>query len=374
MKSTSLQALHLVPPAAGPVSRARKQFNTLIKKLEAARALLAQWKEALPLVMSKMDSEYNPLVDTQGEHFKQLLVLLDDMHGNKLLGKREREKLSRFVASNALDLLADADDAVLKDLYNRHSGADFDAQEDESKEEIRHMMEMLLGAEFKGDIDVRSPEAMLKAFHAQLAEQDGEAAAPERHQEEPRPKRAADLARERRLAAEAQRVKQSMRDIFRKLASQLHPDRETDDAERQRKTALMQRVNAAYAANDMLGLLELQLEVEQIDQASLANLSEERIKQYNKVLKEQLSEFESEIDGFIGVASVEMDADMFDEVTPASIIRALDSDIAHLRLQIAIIEEDLQSLHDVKMLKAWLKDLPNQPSKQRQQRDDDPFW
>jgi hypothetical protein len=374
MKSTSQQALRLVHPAAGPVSRARKQFNTLIKKLEAARALLAEWKETLPAVMSKIDSEYNPLVDIQGERFKQLILLLDEMHGNKLLGKREREKLSRFVASNALDLLADADDAVLKDLYNRHSGADFDAQEDESKEEIRHMMEMLLGAEFKGDIDVRSPEAMLKAFHAQLAEQDGEAAAPEQHREEPRPKRAADLARERRLAAEAQRVKQSMRDIFRKLASQLHPDRETDHAERQRKTALMQRVNAAYAANDMLGLLELQLEVEQIDQASLANLSEERIKQYNKVLKEQLSELESEIDGFIGVASVEMDADIFDEVTPASIIRALDGDIAHLRLQIAIIEEDLQSLHDVKMLKAWLKDLPNQPSKQQQQRDDDPFW
>jgi hypothetical protein len=374
MKPTSPQALRLVPPAVGPVSRARKQFNTLIKKLEAARALLAEWKETLPAVMSKIDGEYNPLVDTHGEHFKQLLVLLDDMHDHKLLGKRERQKLSRFVASNALDLLADADDAVLKDLYNRHSGDDFDAQEDESKEEIRLMMETLLGAEFKGDIDVRSPQAMLKAFHAQLAEQEGEAAAPQQHQEESRPKRPADLARERRLAAEAQRVKQSMRDIFRKLASQLHPDRETDDAQRQRKTTLMQRVNAAYAANDMLGLLELQLEVEQIDQASLANLSEERIKQYNKVLKEQLSELESEIDGFVGVASIEMHADIFDEVTPASMIRELDSDIAHLRLQIAIIEEDLQSLRDVKLLKAWLKKLPNQSSKQQLQRDEDLFW
>ncbi len=374
MKSTAPKALRIIPAAAGPVSRARKQFNTLIKKLEAARALLAQWKETLPAVMSKIDSEYNPLVDTQREHFKQLLVLLDDMHDQKLLGKREREKLSRFVASNALHLLADADDAVLKELYNRHSGDDFDAQEDESREDIRLMMETLLGAEFKGDIDVRSPHAMLKALHAQLAEQDGEAAAAEQQQEQPRPKRPADLARERRLAAEAQRVKQSMRDIFRKLASQLHPDRETDDAERQRKTALMQRVNAAYAANDMLGLLELQLEVEQIDQASLANLSEDRIKQYNKVLKEQLSELESEIDGFVGVASVEMDAGFFDEVTPASMIRELDSDIAHLRLQIALIEKDLQSLRDVKLLKAWLKELPNQSSKQRLQRDDDLFW
>jgi hypothetical protein len=75
MKSTSRQALRLVQPAAGPVSRAGKQFNTLIKKLEAARALLAQWKETLPVVMSKIDSDHNSLVDTQGERLKQLLVL-----------------------------------------------------------------------------------------------------------------------------------------------------------------------------------------------------------------------------------------------------------------------------------------------------------
>lgn len=69
-----------------------------------------------------------------------------------------------------------------------------------------------------------------------------------------------------------------MRDIFRKLASALHPDRETDPAEHGRKTALMQRANVAYAANDLLGLLELQLEVDQIDQTGLDNLGDDRIK------------------------------------------------------------------------------------------------
>ena len=57
----------------------------------------------------------------------------------------------------------------------------------------------------------------------------------------------------------------AVREIFRKLASALHPDRETDPGERARKTALMQRANVAYAANDLLGLLELQFEVDQID-------------------------------------------------------------------------------------------------------------
>ena len=373
MKQTSQRELRLTHPPAGPVSRARKQFNTLIKKLEAARSLLAAWKETMPVVMSKADREYWPLVDAQGERIKQLVLLLDAMHGHKLLGKRERDKLSGFLADKALDLLSAANDEVVKEIYNRHSGADFDEQEGESKYEMRLMMEALLGAEFKGEIDVRSPAAMFKAFQAQMAEQ-GDAADPQQHQEEPRPKRAADLARERRQAAEAQRMQQSMRDIFRKLASQLHPDRETDDGERQRKTALMQRVNVAYAANDMLGLLELQLEVEQIDQASLASLSDERIKQYNKVLNEQLSELDSEIAGFEEVAAIETGAHIFDTVTPDGMMRSLERDIADVHFKIAKLDDDLQSLGDVKALKAWLKTLPKSPSKPRPGPDDDLFW
>ena len=136
----------------------------------------------------------------------------------------------------------------------------------------------------------------------------------------------------------------------------------------------MQRVNVAYAANDMLGLLELQLEVEQIDQASLASLSDERIKQYNKVLNEQLSELDSEIAGFEEVAAIETGAHIFDTVTPAGMMRSLERDIADVHLKIAMLDRELQTLGDVKALKAWLKTLPKSPSKPRPGRDDDLFW
>jgi hypothetical protein len=369
MKSLPQNSLRLSHPAAGPLSRARKQFNTLIKKLEAARALLAKWKETLPAAISKVDSEYQPLVEAHSARMKLLLLLLDEMHGHKLLGKRERIKLSEFIANKAMEFLFDSDDEVLKDLCKRHGGDDDDGINAERSADIRQMMESLLGAEFKGDIDVHSPKAMLDAFKAQLEERDS-VAAPDPQPEAPRPKRPAELARERRQAAEAQRLQQSIREIYRKLVSQLHPDREPDDAERQRKTVLMQRVNVAYAANDMLGLLELQLEVEQIDLAGLANLGDERIKQYNKVLSEQLGELESEVAGIVEVASIEMGSDMFDDMTPAGVMLALDSDIDDLRIRIVMIDEDLQSLRDVKLLKAWLKALP----KSTPPPDDILFW
>lgn len=373
MKPTPQHPLRLADPAQSPPSRARKQFNTLIKKLDAARIVLAEWKETLPIVTNKVDQVYRPLLGSHDERLKQMILLLDEMHGHVKLGKRERDKLSAFLSSSAYDLLGESDDAVLKDIFNRHSGDDFDAAEEETKDQVRRMMGDLLGVEFEGEIDLRSPESMLGAFEAHLGKMyDGaERPAPE---ETPRPKRTADQARERRQAAEAQRMQQSMRDIFRKLASQLHPDRETDETERLRKTALMQRVNAAYAARDMLGLLELQLEVEQIDQASLSSLSDERIRQYNRVLTEQLAELQREIAGFEELASIEMGVDIRQKVTPASMMSALDSDIAALRAGIDVLEEDLEALRDVKMLKAWLKSLPKAPSRSRSQPEDDLFW
>jgi curved DNA-binding protein CbpA len=69
-----------------------------------------------------------------------------------------------------------------------------------------------------------------------------------------------------------------VREIYRKLASALHPDRETDEREREAKTALMQRVNQACEAQDLLALLQLQLQIEQIDERHIANAGEQRLK------------------------------------------------------------------------------------------------
>ncbi|WP_409015107.1 hypothetical protein [Caballeronia sp. LZ001] len=57
----------------------------------------------------------------------------------------------------------------------------------------------------------------------------------------------------------------------------------------------MQRANQAYGKNDLLKLLELQLELEHIDQRAINVISEDRLKHYNKILREQLGELDQEI-------------------------------------------------------------------------------
>lgn len=356
MKLSSQYSICIAEPGAkGPVSRARKQFNTLIKKIEATRLRLVTWQEAMPSIMRQVEHEFQPLVQAYVVQQKALVLLLDQMHQHKSIGKKDRAKLVDLICSVALDVLADSDDAELKDIYNRHSGGDFDVEAGQDDAAFRDMMEQMLGVQMDAGVDLRSPEAMLEALAAQMhqrAEQEQQTA---QAKAATRGKSASALARERRQAAEADKLKQSVRDIFRKLVSELHPDREPDAAERDRKTALMQRVNVAYAANDLLGLLALQLEIEQIEQADLDQLSEERIKQYNKILDGQLRELERETAGIEFAAAQEMGGQQRGRLTPQVLLRCLHADIAEMQAKLDAIAAEVEEFKDINKLKAWLK-------------------
>lgn len=73
-------------------------------------------------------------------------------------------------------------------------------------------------------------------------------------------------------------------------------DREPDAQQREAKTVLMQRVNRAHEANDLLALPELQLQIEQIEADHIANASEQRVKHYNKVLEQTGREWRGDLD------------------------------------------------------------------------------
>jgi hypothetical protein len=355
MKPSKQNSLCIAAPiAAGPMSRARKQFNTLIKKLEAARLGLAAWKEAVPVIRRQVEQELTPLALACSAQQRALVLLFDQMFQHKSMGKRDRAKLAELICSIALELLAAGDDAELKEIYNRHSGGDFDAETEQQGDALKHMLEAFLGVEIDDGVDLRSPEAMMEELAAQAGRR-GEA---ERQagQAGARPHEPAGArAREQRREAEAEQLKQTLRDIFRKLVSNLHPDREPDTAQHARKTALMQRVNAAYAANDLLGLLELQLEIAQLDQAGLDNLGEERIRQYNKILEGQLREIERETAHIEYAAMLEAGGGLRGRMTPQALLRATRDDIAEMRAKLDALVADVAAFRDVHKLKAWLK-------------------
>ena len=135
----------------------------------------------------------------------------------------------------------------------------------------------------------------------------------------------------------------------------LHPDREPDEVERERKTELMQRVNEAYRKKDLLQLLALQLEIEQIDQQNLNTLADDRLKHFNKILQEQLSELEQEIDEIELPFRIQLNISPYAKLSPESIIKSLSMNIRDIQFAIKEKQKELDALQDPVLLKSILK-------------------
>lgn len=347
------------------LSKGQKAFNSLIKQIEKKRAQLASWESIVSPYQHKYTKEMLPLVETSVELQIKMVHCLDRASDQKGLTKTEVRMISSLITDLANDLLAERDDAALKAIYNKHSNSDYDEEEATALQGMKSMLENELNIDLGDDLENASPADILQRAQAQMHERQRQEEAYWQTQEERRTKRkksAKQLAKEAQQEAEEQQISQSIREVYRKLVSALHPDRETDAQERERKTALMQRVNQAYGKNNLLQLLELQLELEHIDQSAINNISEDRLKHYNKILKEQLGELDMEIYDLEDKFRAQFSISPFVAISPSTLMRSLASDIVGIQHAIRNLENDLLAFEEIKKVKAWLKKMRRQSS------------
>lgn len=367
MTRTHLKTIAVVTGHDQPkLSKGQQTFNQLIKQIERKRAQLADWETAIPLYQQKYTCELLPLVKNLMDEQVKFLHSLDRACDHKEIKKSERRMITSLIVDLAGDLLAARNDAELKAVYNKHSHSDYDKKEAANIKGMKSMMEDVLGVDLGDDVDMNSPEDLLKRVQAQMEEEWAQDNAERQAWEALQPKRkksAKQLAKEAQLKAEEQQVSLSIREVYRKLVSALHPDREPDIQERKRKTTLMQRVNEAYEKRNLLQLLKLQLELEHIDQATVNNISEDRLKHYNKILKEQLAELEQEIFHVEGGFMAQFGINPFDRMSPGTIIRGLATEIVGVQHTIHDLKKDVIAFEDIKKVKAWLKKVQREAAK-----------
>ena len=355
-------------------SKGQKVFNNLVKQIEKMRTRLAAWEKAVPSYQQKYINEWSPLIESSMDLRSKLVYALDRAYDQRGLTKTDRRAIANLITDLAGELVAARNEPDMKTLYNQYSQSDYDSEEAANLKGMQFVLEDVLGVALGDDLDLSSPDELLaraqEKIHAKRSEFDAKREAREKRRSK-RAKSAKQLAFEVRQQAEAQQLSGSIREVYRKLASALHPDRETDPQERDRKTALMQRVNQAYDNQNLLQLLELQLEVEQIDQSAINNLSEDRLKHYNKILKDQLSELEQEIFHAENGFRAQFDISPYVAVSPSTILRDLARDIVSLQFSIRDLERDLLVFDDANATKAWVKHLRRES---RMNNFDEPYF
>lgn len=344
------------------LSKAQKLFNTLTQKIDAEKQRLLEWQEAIPTYNYKVTKDYEVQVEAFNAERIKMAQLLDRAYENKLFKKTDKAKIQHLICEITAQLIGDHGKAELKDLHDKHSDVDFDTVQQESDavagDFLKTMMEDLYGFEVDDDMDLSSPEKMEALLHEKLKEQQDKDTERQRQREERRHNRqktAKQLEREAKQKEEEQSISQSIRDVYRKLTSALHPDREQDPTERDRKTEIMQRVNAAYTKKDLLRLLELQLEAEQIDQVHMNTIAEDRLKYINKILKGQLDELQQEIAQVEFPFKMQLNLPPTMPLSPKRLLQHLAENIRAIKRDTSRLREELRAYQNFTVLKASLK-------------------
>jgi len=310
----------------------------------------------MPIYQEEVLRTFQPLRDSYAGFQAQMVELLDSHCVNNRFSRLQQEKVSHIIKDICFELINDHGRDDLKPIANRHSDIDFDNQQEQMKAMGGDVLRAMLEAEFgidPGDIelDMDDPHGTAEKLGSILEEQ-------QRKAEDQRPRRkktARQLAREAREKEEESKISQSIRAVYRQLVGALHPDRETDPEEHQRKTDLMQKVTVAYKNRNLLQLLELQLTVEQIDQNAIDSINEDRLNYFNKILQRQSLELKQEIEEVELHMKAAGGIDPFESLTPKKLFSALRKDKKQLELAIFEIQRDLRLFKDIRKVKHWLK-------------------
>jgi len=341
---------------APTLSKGQKSFNALIKQIENRRKRLADWEAATTQFQTRYAGEFLPLQRTSTDLKIRMVHSLDQAYEHDGLTKPERRKISALIVDLTGDLIAQ--DGSLKALYNKYSGTDFDRETAAQAAEMKSRLEAILGVDLGDDADAHSQDAVLQRARAhiqQQAEKKAALASKREARRAAREKSPKQLAAEAREQEEQAQISLSIREVYRKLASALHPDRETDPQERDRKTRLMQRVNEAYDKGNLLHLLELQLELDHIDQRSINHLSEARLTHYNEILKDQVRELDRQIHRVETTFRHTYGYHQAGALSPDAPLQNLATNIGALHHTIRNLEQDLAAFDDIKDLRRMLK-------------------
>ena len=371
---TDFSGLALRAPDHARLSLVQKRFNELLARIE----VLTHQVQRLQAWSDRHRHAHVQALYTAAQQARELrksllLFLHEQLHSADLTAQQQR--MARNKLRSLMDLLsplADPQVQALADLYADDEVDQEEAQElAEAAERVRAKIEAALGQPIDNPSQYRTPEAMVAAGMRQWQRQQ------EADDDRKAAKRAARKAKNKPVAekSEVQQTdaKTALRTIYRQLASALHPDREPDEQERQRKTSWMSEVNAAYEKADLSTLMRLQMQVTQVDPQASARMADDKLQAMCLLLKEQVSALEDDLDQMQFRLSRELCIPVRADADEAAMTQALQRMQADQRHEVESLESDLRRIAHEAELKRWLKEQA-QLAKEKARQEPAGWW
>lgn len=356
-------------------SKPQKDFNRLVKKIEKLEKDLADYRDTLTKIQQRTATEMIPAQKQYFEQRAELARRFDRAYNSSFFKKPEKKKLAHLIQEIAFEVIDEGGMEELKPIYDKYSdeGSYDEINEEATQDAAERMKNMfsMFGMDLGDDFDLKDPEKMQAKLMEKMTEQEELFAEEQRKAEErraKRPKTQKQIERDEKKNLEINNITKAVRTIYMDLVKAFHPDREKDETERDRKTAIMQRVTQAYEKNDILGLLRLQLEFERISQSHIESLAEDQLKYYNKILREQTKELEEEYEQLQMQAGMMSGTPMYALSSPFSLELAFEQKIREYKQITKNLKKDLKDFQSDEVVKSFLKQY-----KIPRQQDIDPF-
>ena len=284
-----------------PLSRVQVEFNRLMKNLEATKARHTREQERLDQMLATAIRELMPLIERLKRVNLDLVLNGVKAFQTLKLSAKRRLILSDLLSSKARQLLFDPvglseqEITELAELVKVLTGndADDDSPMDEGEDlsAVMAMMEQTArDAGLDYDLSDLDPNGDPEEFH-RIANERLRAAFQKKSDAKPqrKPTKAQAENERKRLAQEAAKNR-DLKSLFKQLAKAFHPDLEPDPLLKEHKKIWMQRLNAAYAADDLREMLQLEMEWLGEEATNLATAGDQKLEVYCMVLKEQIAD------------------------------------------------------------------------------------
>jgi hypothetical protein len=307
---SSNEGISIRPDGGATLSRTQLDFNRLMKNLEATKTRYKREQAQLDEVLMISIRDLMPLIEGINRTNRDLIFMGRDACCNLKLTAKRRHWFGDLLSGKSADLLADPVglteeeigrlQAVIDEFGPPESEQQMQEDEEEEFDFLRQMLEgaaRAAGVEMDlSDLDLKGdPMELDRILRARL----GDAAAlfegASSGAGKKRKPTKAQVEKERKRQEIEDAKNRDLKSLFKQLAKAFHPDLEPDPLLKEHKKVWMQRLNTAYADNDLREMLQLEMEWLGEEANNLATAGDEKLKIYCMVLKEQITELKTKV-------------------------------------------------------------------------------
>lgn len=286
------------------LTKDQNRFNSLSKKIEELRVRIVHQEETLESRLKSYNELISPIELELTEVTIRLIKFLYSYYNQAKLTRKQEENVVECMGRLMEEVAKNQSlDDELKEIYDTFNEVSFDDELDEQVKELKDDLSARVLRDFGveldfSDIDFKdmSPENQAR-IHSRIVEAVEEKKEAEfkyaTQNNQPKKKTKSQLNREEIERQKEEIKSKSIRAIYLSLVKILHPDTETDAVKKLEKEDLMKSVALAYEANDITTLLKLEMQWLNAEKSN--SLTDDKIKIYIDVLKEQVQELEQQM-------------------------------------------------------------------------------